>query len=227
MARGKRGPTPDALDEPIEDQQPLDPTAEEIVGKENVVDVGTVDLTQEQFKEMGGYICSQTGCKFTTPLLSEMEAHASETGHGAATEPVQPELFSHPGLIHKWIDVPMEEAFLNEKRVALADLYQKVCDTKSEKKFADANFNAKLATFDERMQEISRILQHPYTSIQVDSEWRVIEGENARGLFRLDTGEMIGDKEPLTMEDKIAEEAKAAADNAPAVEAPVEETQPA
>ena len=206
MARGKKGPVPDALDEPIEDQNPHDPTGEEVMANEEVVDL-TVSPS--------GYICSQTGCKFTTPLLSDMEAHSAETGHGKALVEVQPELFSTPGVINREVQIPLDETLLNEKKTRLAKLYQSALDVKEEKKEADSDFNARLKNIDEQMQEIARVLAKPFSYEMVKAEWRIIEGENARGLFRLDTGEMI-QKDALTMEDKVAEEAKAAADNAPA-----------
>ena len=221
MAKGKVGPRPEmkvesemgvtVIEEPFLD----DPTAEEIVGKENIVDVGTVDDTGEALAQ-GGYVCWH--CKFATVDLSKLEEHAAETGHGRApVAEVQPELFSTPGIIHKMIDVPMEEEFLNQKKTALAELYQNTLDVKSQKKAADAGFNAKLTACDERMQEISRILANPFTSVRVDCEWRILEGENARGLYRLDTNEQI-ETSPLTQEDRVAELNKASEDNAPAMQ---------
>lgn len=204
MAKGKRGPYVDV----VEPEQ--EPTAEEIVGEDNVVDVSPEEQPQE-----GSYLCSMPTCKFKASQLTEMEAHVAETGHGRApVAEVQPELFSTPGIIHKMIDVPMEEEFLNQKKTALAELYQNTLDVKFQKKAADAGFNAQLTAFDERMQEISRILANPFTSVRVDCEWRVIEGENARGLFRIDTGEQI-EKSPLTQEDRVAELEKATEDNTP------------
>jgi hypothetical protein len=189
---------------------PEDPTAEEIVGKENVVDVGSVEDDGEETTQ-SSYTCSN--CTFTCNMLSELEGHVNETGHGRTPEPVQPKLFSTPGQINKEIKVPLAVDLLNEKRERLAKLYQSALDVKEEKKDADSDFNARLKNIDEQMQEIARVLKRPFTYENAACEWRIIEEEHARGLYRLDTGELV-EKEPLTAEDRAAELAKAEAANA-------------
>lgn len=238
MARGKAGPKPETKEE-IEERK-NDPTAEQIVGVENVVDVGSAlegmreseDFTEAELQP-AGYKCSLPGCPFTTTFLAEMEEHVNGTGHGGfkQAEPivppvVQPELFSTPGIVHRNVEVPMEPEFLAAKREKLADLYQQALDVKGKKKSADANFNAKLTEIDEQMQEIARVLKTPYTYENADCEWRIIEGENARGLYRLDTGEEI-ERQALSEEDRIKELDKAQRDNEaplpePPAEAPIE-----
>ena len=195
-----------------------DPTIESIVGEENVVDV---DRENETPKPPGGMTCAN--CSFTTNLLSELEEHVAGTGHGRApvTDPVQPELFSTPGIIHREINVPMDEEFLAMKRTRLADLYQKALEVKDDKKSADDDFNARLKNIDTQMQEIARVLKVPFTFKRVDCEWRIIDGENARGLYRLDTGEQI-ETQPLSEEDRVAELARVAEANAEPAEVPAE-----
>ncbi len=213
--RGKKGPKPERPEEIAEREN--DPTAEEIVGAENVVDVEGVqnvdDLPASDYPPAPqGYKCAN--CTFTSGLLSEMEEHVNGTGHGKFdAEPVQPELFSTPGVIHKSIEVPLPAEELNQKRAKLAELYQEVLNVKDEKKSADSDFNEQLKSLDESMQAIARVLKNPFTRETVDCEWHIIDGENARELRRLDTGEVV-DKQPLSMEDKLAEEEKAATENA-------------
>lgn len=208
MPKGKRGPIPDAINEPHPE-----PPIENIIGEENVVDAGTSDRTDDPPLVSGGYKCAD--CTFTGPLLSEIEEHCSGSGHGGYGQatPQQAALFREPGVIYHTVQVPLEADFLNEKRQRLADLYQSALDIKEEKKEADSDFNTRLKNIDEQMQQIARVLKTPYTYDKVKCEWRIIEEENARGLYRLDTGEMV-DKQPLTMEDRITEEQAAAAENA-------------
>ena len=219
MPKGKKGPYPEmtvtketGVTVIEESFLPDDPTAEEIVGAENVVDMEAEGRNDDFDDEPPhGFKCAN--CTFTTESMVELEEHVTSTGHGSYVEPVQPKLFSTPGVIHREIKIPMSEEDLNPMRVRLAKLYQSALDVKEEKKDADSDFNARLKTLDEQMQEIARILKRPYTHEQVDCEWRVIEEEHARGLYRLDTGELI-EKEPLTAEDRAAELAKAEEVNA-------------
>lgn len=207
--RGKKGPVPPVMEPPAEE-----PSAESIVGSEHVVDVGTGAETNSR---PGGYGCAD--CDFSTDKLSALESHVAETGHGGGSvnpaDPVQPELFSEKGVIHKSIQVPLSDELLNQKREELAELYQRILDVKNDKSLWDAKFNEQIKSIDASMQAIARVLKTPYTYETVDCEWRIITEENARGLYRLDTGEMI-DKQPLTAEDRAEELAKAEADNTPA-----------
>lgn len=210
MPRGKKGPIPDSLED-----LSTDPTAEEIVGKENVVDVGAVDGADKWQRWLVGsdnaYKCDY--CIFTSKTLSEIQEHCNVTGHGGTDEEaVQPELFRPPGVITSMVNVMLPAELLNEKRIRLSGLYQSALEIKEDKKETDSDFNARLKTIDEQMQEIARVLKTPFTYEKVDCEWRIIEGENARGLYRLDTGEQI-DKQPLTMEDRVEELQKAETDN--------------
>lgn len=205
-----------------------DPTAEEIVGKENVVDVdkptieemsGMLNGNEDIFEGPAGYKCSLPGCAFHSQLLSEMEEHVSGTGHGGyKSGPVQPELFSEHGEVSRFVNVPLPDGVVTEKLIELSELYQDTLNVKENKKAADDEFNAQLKTLDAQMQAIARILKTPWTSEPVKCIWRIIEGENARGLYRIDTGEII-DKQPLTAEDRAAELAQAEAANAAPVEA--------
>ncbi len=206
MPRGKKGPVPEAL----EDGPPI----ETIVGQENIVDVddpGPVPGDEPPVES--GYRCDE--CLFSSNFLSEIQEHCNGTGHGGfkSEEPVQTALFSESGVVYRMINVSLPADFLNEKRERLALLYQSALDVKDEKKSADDDFNARLKHIDSQMQEIARILKTPYTYEKIDCEWRIIEEENARGLYRLDTGELI-DKQPLTAEDHAKELEKAEEDNA-------------
>lgn len=212
--RGKAGPKPETKKEAEESNN--DPTAEEIVGAENVIDVST----EEAPPEVNAFRCSLAGCKFYSKLLSEMEEHVNGTGHGGyKTEEarvavaVQPELFRPPGTIRKEIRVPFDNEFLDEKRKRLAALFQHSLDITEEKKATDQDCNARLKNIDNQMQEIARLLKTPFTYETKDCEWRIIEGENARGLYRLDTGELV-EKAALTGEDRAEEIQKAETDNA-------------
>jgi len=218
--KGKAGPKPEMKvtsesGVTVIEESFLDgPTAEEIVGSENIIDVGSV-VDQEEEPDRSGYVCS-AGCSFTSPTLSGMEAHVAETGHGRApVAEVQPELFSTPGVIHREIELPLSDELLNHKKTRLALLYQSALEVKEEKKDADSDFNARLKNIDEQMQEIARVLKKPFTFERVKCEWRILEGENARGLFRLDTNEQV-DKQPLSQEDREKELEKAAEANQPA-----------
>ena len=214
--KGKKGPVPEPL-------QTTDPNIEEIVGAENIVDVDSEEESEEaELPPIAGYKCAN--CSFRSMLLSEMEEHVNGTGHGkfdtedgARVDAVQPALFSEPGVIHRMVNVMLPSELLQEKRARLASLYQSALEIKEEKKATDDDCNARLKNIDTQMQEIARILKTPYTYEKVDCEWRILNEENARGLYRLDTGEMI-EKQPLSMEDKLAEEEKAAAQNAEPVE---------
>ncbi len=223
--KGKKGPVPPPIDDPTE--KPI----EEIVGEENII---TLDNASEKLAEVveamirpeleqqpaerQGYKCMLSGCTFQTTYLSEMEEHVTGTGHGAyvtdTLNPVQPELFSTK-FVFRGINVPLPDDLLNDKRARLAKLYQSALDVKDEKKAADDDFNARLKNIDSQMQEIARILKAPFTYERKECEWKILEGENARGLFRVDTGEMV-EKQPLTAEDFAALEEKAAKDNAEA-----------
>lgn len=240
MARGKRGPRPDmkviaesgitVIEESFLDEVgPAGENIEEIVGKENIVDVDEPEVTPQP-AERQGYKYTDVGCTFQTGYLSEMEEHNTGTGHGGyKTETLDPlsatqpgELFSEPGIVHRNVEVPIDPEVLNEKRVKLAELYQEALEVKANKKSADAAFNAQLTGIDEDMQSIARVLRTPFTYAKVETEWRIIDGENARGLYRLDTGEML-ENAALTEEDRAEELRRAEAANQPATE-PVAET---
>lgn len=186
-----------------------DPTAEEIVGKENVVQL-LEPVTESMVSEAClGYHCSHPGCAFRTSHLSEMEEHVNGTGHGGykleePAKPVQPQLFREPGVIKRSIEVRMSDEAIAQKQATLAALYRQLRDVESAKESAVKTFNAEIKAYDEQMQAIDRVLRAPYTFETVDCVWRVIEGENARGLYRLDNGDML-EQQPLTEEDRQAE----------------------
>ena len=218
MPRGKKGPIPEmkvteetGITVIEESFLPEDPTTEEIVGQENVVDVDDPGPVPDE--SPAGYKCAD--CTFTSHFLSEIEEHCNGTQHGGygKEEPVQPELFGEPGVVHRMVNVMLPAELLNEKRSRLAALYQSALEVKEEKKTADDEFNARLKNIDTQMQEIARILRTPYTYEKVDCEWRILQEENARGLYRLDTGEQI-EKQPLTEEDRVKEIEQASEANA-------------
>lgn len=146
--------------------------------KGNVVNVDAYpasDSVDELSSLPSGYKCAN--CTFHSGLLSEMEEHVNGTGHGKFdTAPVQPELFSTPGVIHREIKIPLSDHLLNEKKTRLALLYQSALEVKEEKKAADSSFNTRLKTIDESMQEIARILKRPFTYDSVKCEWHIIDG---------------------------------------------------
>lgn len=218
MPRGKKGPIPEEVTEPQND-----PSAEQIVGEENVVDVDDPGPVpgEEPLPDPPGYKCSDPGCKFSSPSLSEIEEHCNGTGHGGF-KTYQPELFSEPGVVHRNVEVPIAPEVLNEKRTKLAELYDQALDVKGKKKAADSAFNAELTAIDEDMQAINRILKTPYTYTNVDCEWKRIDEENARGLYRLDTGELL-EKQPLTAEDMAGDNERANQANAQPAEQPQEQ----
>jgi hypothetical protein len=222
MPKGKRGPRPEmtvtaetgvtVIEESFLDDS--GPTAEEIVGKENVVDVGSGDPSDNPPMMQQHFMCAN--CTFRTDYMSEMEEHASATGHGRAPvseTPVQPELFSGPKTIRRPIEIPLPQDQVVAKHANLAELYQMALDVREEKKTADEGFNSRLKDIDSQMQAIARVLRNPTAHELVECEWRRIDEENARGLYRLDTGEII-EKEPLTAEDMADDAAKAQEDNA-------------
>lgn len=218
--KGKRGPKPERIEEVQEREN--DPTAEEIVGAENVVSLAeeigdNVEFTEEELRPQG-YHCAN--CTFTSNLLSEMEEHSNGTGHGKFdTAPVQPELFSTVGVVHKSIEVPIHVDALNMKRMQLAEFYQQSLNIKEEKKNTDADCNARLKAIDDLMQAIARVLAKPFVYETVDCEWSIVDGENKRELRRLDTGEVV-ETAPLTGEDRAKElDAAAEANAEPEVEA--------
>ena len=125
------------------------------------------------------------------------------------TEPVetpviaeQPELFKPLGVVIKYVNVSPAPEVLAEYRKALADLAQEYLAIKDAKKAADAGFNTQISEIDIKMRKIVLALKYPGQS-PVECEWRVIDG-NARGLYRLDTGECIA-QAALTAEDRAAE----------------------
>ncbi len=203
MPRGKKGPYPQmevtsetgvqVVEESFLPED--DKNIEDIIGKENVE---SIDEGDRPPLELAHLKCGK--CAFRTHYLSEMEEHYQGTGHGglAPEEPAQQAML--PNLVHREITIPLDEEFLVGKRFKLATLYQAVLEVKDEKKAADDEFNAKLKSLDNQMQEIARVLKAPVSYKRVDCEWRIIEEENARGLFRLDTGECI-EKEALSIED--------------------------
>lgn len=211
--KGKKGPKPPVMNDPTEE------SIEDIIGAENIVDVDLpeTELEDDPLPSLTGYTCAD--CTFRSKLLSEIQEHCNGTGHGGfeSEEPVetatQAALFGEPGVITRSINVPMPEEELNERRARLAELYQEISDVKSAKKAADTDFNAQISAIDERMQAIARTLRCPTSLETVRCEWRIIDGENARGLYRLDTGELL-EKSPLTAEDMALELEKAEAANA-------------
>ena len=154
MARGKRGPVPEALADRIE-----------IVAG-------------------GG-------------LLGTIESKKLET----ILNDVQPALFREPGIVKRRLQVQLSEEVLSEHRNALANLAQEYLRIKDAKKQADADFNAQINTLDGEMRGVVKGLKG--LPFDVDCQWRVIDG-NARGLFRLDTGECI-EMAALTAEDRAEE----------------------
>ena len=230
MPRGKKGPVPETREE-IEEQN-NDPTAEEIVGEENVVDVGSAVEIEESDDEQEvpvsqGYTCSEPGCKFSSKLLSEMEEHVNGTGHGGydveeAGGPIKPQveqaqLFSET-IVERMLDAPLNEEFLNQKRKELAECYHRMLDLELDKKAEVDKYNTKIKNIDGRMQEIDRILATPFERVPVRCEWHVVMDENCRKLFRLDNGEVVEIK-ALTAEDRARELAQAEKENAAAAEA--------
>lgn len=224
MAKGKRGPRPliqepetvtcpvHQLERPAETDCELCKSEDEEWEKNNAIEPDDIPHLEEiEARQPGpaGYTCSD--CTFRSNLLSEIQEHCNGTQHGGfkseepvESAPIQSALFSEPGIVTRAINTPLPEEELNQKRTRLAELYQQVLEVKSAKKAADTDFNAQIADIDEMMQAIARTLRYPTSNQTVRCEWRIIEGENARGLYRLDTGELL-EKGALTEEDRAAE----------------------
>ena len=197
MPRGKKGPRPDEL-----------------------LKQGAREKLNKMLHEDGQTTIEETWlciyCDFKTTALNYLEQHHKSAGHGVYGIPTPPpdglaepataeqsELFKEPGIV-KWLTVPLSAEVVNEKRQALAELYQQGLDVMDAKKTADKDFNAQLATIETMMRGIAKTLAAPTEEAEVACEWRVIDGENARGLYRLDTGECM-EKAALTAEDRAAE----------------------
>lgn len=228
MPRGKSGPKPVRIEElpeePSEQQteEAAEKTAEEIVGADNVVDVGAAreGIAEYAASELipQGYQCSEPGCTFSSPSLTEAQEHVNGTGHGGwdveeKPKPEQPQLFAEKGIVQRVLDSPLDEDFLNVKRKELSNCYLKKLDIEADKKSAVDGYNAKIKTQETRMEEIARILTTPFEQKAVDCEWKIMTDENCRKLIRLDTGAVVEVK-PLTAEDRAAELQQAQAANA-------------
>ena len=172
MARGKKGPVPEALADRIE-----------------VVADG----------ELLGEIHGKPAPPPEVVSGSELEEILREDKQAE-----QPKLFKEPGIVKRWITIPLAPELLNEKRIALATLYQMVIDVEDAKKASAAQFNSELAHLNEQMRVIAKVLAKPTEEAEIECEWRVLDGEHARGLYRLDTGECL-EKAALTAEDRAAE----------------------
>ena len=221
MPRGKKGPVPEMK---VTEARSIKIIEEDFLSGPPLTELlkkGAREKLDEMLKDDGQVTIEETwlcvDCDFKSPEMSYLAQHILSTGHrdpfktpeaaNGKAEPViaeQPELFKEPGIVKRWVKVHFDEGFLNEKRKALADLYQTALTVKEDKKSADADFNAQLTHIDEMMRDIARLLASPFTEDEVRCEWRVIDGENARGLFRIDTGECI-EKAALTAEDRAAE----------------------
>ncbi len=205
MPRGKKGPYPqmevtfetgiNVIEESFLPGD--DKNIEDIIGKENVESLAETDGDRPPL-ELAHLKCGK--CAFRTHYLSEMEEHYQGTGHGGMVEEPATQAML-PNLVHREITIPLLPEVLEKKRVRLAELYQSVLEVKDEKKAADEDCNARLKNLDNQMQEIARVLKAPVGYMRVTCEWKIIEGENARGLFRLDTGECI-EKQALSIEDQ-------------------------
>ena len=125
-------------------------------------------------------------------------------GANGSVEAEQPQLFKEPGIVKRWRTTPVAPETLNQGRIALATFYQMVINTEDAKKATAAQFNSELASLNLQMRVIAKVLAKPTEEAEVNCEWRVIDGENARGLYRLDSGECI-ETAALTAEDRAAE----------------------
>lgn len=221
MARGKRGPRPQvkesdnppvvcaAHDIPIDELEGCPLCRDE---QEAFEEVRTEENTEPLITLVpSDYRCLEKGCQFLGSF-EEWTEHSLSMDHTSfITEErkeapaEQAELFAPPaGPLKREIAVPISEGFLNETKSKLATLYQEHLDIKARKKAADDACNEELKFIDEEMRSLAKILKDPTEKQWVDCEWRVIDEENARGLFRLDTGECLETK-PLTMEDRARE----------------------
>ena len=202
MPRGKKGPRPEMK---VTEERGITIIEEDFLGGPH-----------SELKIDKEWLCAD--CPFKTAELNYLEQHWKSAGHGvygipakepeAATanaEPVaeQPELFKEPGIVIRYVNVSPAPEVLAEHRKALADLAQEYLAIKDAKKAADAGFNTQISEIDTKMREIVLALKYPGQYL-VECEWRVIDGENARGLYRLDTGECI-ETAALTAEDRAAE----------------------
>jgi hypothetical protein len=176
------------------------------------------------------YVCPD--CIFRSEYEAEAAEHRAGTNHreavfqektveGEIPKPEQVELFKEPGFVRRHLETRVGEAFLNALRGELEALCRKKRDVEDEKDAATKAFNARIKAHEQSIDDILQQLQVKTQFAYVDCEWRILNDENARGLFRLDTGDCI-ERRPLTAEDRLEELAKAQADNAPAGEPPAE-----
>lgn len=226
MPKGKKGPVPIDLN---------DPTPEEIVGAENVVDVGTVEVgaipTAADYAALAaGYHCSLPGCAFTSNLLSEIEEHVNGTGHGGyqadtpapdnnfAQPDLQPELFSELGKIYRTLPIPLSDEQLTALHAELGEICSESLGHKETIEIA----KDKIKALETDMQEIRAHIRNPVEYKDIECYWCVFIEENCKKLLRFDTNAVV-ETRALSAEDRAAELAKVEKDNEPAAAAEVEE----
>lgn len=200
MARGKKGPRPEAREDSnvAVEENPIPPTIDQAIR----------------------FHCD--GCNVADMTYDEIVEHASATGHEYSPgethneqdeEPIEEQgaLFSE-GIVVRMMDKPLSESYLTDVRAALCTAFQARLTIEGEKKAADEEFSRRIKVEDSRMRAFAAELAHPFQEVDVECEWRVIPGENARGLFRMDTNECI-EKRALSAEDRAAELEAAAESN--------------
>jgi len=216
MPRGKKGPTPDALDETLQDQAPLEEQEQQFVDPDlQKHDPGRIDL----------YHCEHDGCG-VTGTFEEWTEHSSATGHTSyiqkPIEPLQPALFATEAqIVKRFVNIPPSEDFLNEARVNMQRVVRDIISIEDEKKAFDSDCNERLKPLKEQLRGLDSALHREFEQREVDCEWRVSTEENARILVRLDKDEII-DRKPLTEEDFVRMQDEAYAANAAAVNARTE-----
>jgi hypothetical protein len=201
MPKGKAGPKPPVLDEPLEAQAPLEEQQPE---------------TREPMPPQE-FSCLENGCKFSG-TFEEWTEHSSATGHAdfsqqdrAPEEPEQPALFETDGIVKRYVNVAVTEDWLNEARCNMERVVRQILSIEDEKKAFDADANERLKPLKEQLRGLDKTLQRTTEQREVDCEWRVSTEQNSRILVRLDTGETMETK-ALTAEDfaKMQDEANKA-----------------
>jgi len=208
MPRGKKGPTPDALDESLQEQAPLE-------DQQQTADPDP-DLQKQDPGRIDVYHCEHDGCG-VSGTFEEWSEHSSSTAHTSyiqkPIEPLQPQLFAtETQSVKRFVNIPPSEDFLNEARLNMQRVVRDIISIEDEKKAFDADCNERLKPLKEQLRGLDSALHREFEQREVDCEWRVSTEENARLLVRMDTDEII-DRKPLTEEDRVQELEAAAAEN--------------
>lgn len=226
LLKGKPGPKPhDKEDEvPRIPEDVSNSDAEDAAPPANhngtMADVAQI-LEEREPQPVMKYRCLAEGCGFNG-TFEEHEEHSGTMSHfdfdsvpdvPVVVEPQQPALFETEAKTWRTLEIPVDEIYLDQTRKALALKVREMIAIKDEKKAFDQECNEKLKPIEESMRGLSKALEFPQKWQNIECEWRIAPDGSERILVRLDTGVTV-DRKPLTAEDREAELAKAAEQNA-------------